>query len=426
MESQLLEIEPYQFELNAEAIERAREVVRRTWRYEPVDHVPVSIDIGPECGTTIVAALRHREHWFSSSVRRIERSLRVLLDDYVPWVGPPWAGFFAVPVMLGAPLWWEDDPNAWPAIRDPLVREIDGLALLPEVDPRRDGFMPEVLERLAVARDCFPEEVAVCGVDMTSPLGDVLNLMDQTLFFVSLKRHPEKIHRACQRITDIQIAVQEAALEVVDRDRLTAMSLWPIWRPEHAKVMVSDDVAGIVGPRAWVEFDKPYGERLIARFGGGLTHNCGPQHSVPYLMQDEPPTWGLNCSQRYSRENLPALREELGRRAEERLGRRGHLEVMFERHVALDDMVTGFRELADVLAPDVVAIPYCQVPADGSVGDDELTAFCRAMRARRRRRISSSDLPLNMPPAMTSIQPASVARRRGVAGFMDTSLASHN
>lgn len=379
--SSTIDIEPQTFDIDHEAVRRARETVRRVWRYEPVDHVPVLIDIGPECGTTIRAALRHREHWFSSSVRRIERSLRVLPDDYVPWVGPPWAGFFAVPVMLGATLWWEKDPDAWPAIRDPLVKRVEQLAELPEVDPWQHGFMPEVLERLAIARDCFPEEVAVCGVDMTSPLGDVLNLMDQTLFFVSLKRDPEAIHAACERVAAVQVAVQEAALEIVEQKRMAALSLWPIWRPEDAKVLVSDDVAGIVGPRAWVEFDKPYAERLIAHFGGGMTHNCGPQHSIPHLMQDEPPTWGLNCSQRYSREDLPALRDELGGTSEERLGRRGHLEVMFERHVALDDMVKGFRDLADALAPDVVAIPYCQVPADGSVSDDEITAFYRAMRS---------------------------------------------
>jgi len=381
-EAERIEIEPQVFDLDPGTVETAKETMRRVWRYEEVDHIPILIDLGPECGESIVAALRDRGAWFASSVRRIERSLRVLPDDYVPWVGPPWAGFFAVPAMFGAALWWEDDPNAWPAIRDPLVKEVGGLYELPAADPHRDGFMPEVLARLGIARDCFPADVCICGVDMTSPLGDVLNLMDQTLFFVSLKRHPEAVHHACELVTETQIAVQEAALEVVgERERFAALSLWPIWRPEHAKVLVSDDVAGIVGPVVWERFDKPYADRLTARFGGGLTHNCGPQHSSRLLMQDDPPTYGLNCSLRYSRDDLATLRQELGRRAEERLGRRGHLEVMFERHLPLADMVAGFRELAAALAPDVVAVPYCQLPADGSLGDEEITSFYRAMRA---------------------------------------------
>jgi hypothetical protein len=42
--------------------------------------------------------------------------------------------------------------------------------------------------------------------------------------------------------------------------------------------------------------------------------------------------------------------------------------------------VSGFRDLAEQLAPEVVAIPYCQVLTDGSVIDEEITEFYRAMR----------------------------------------------
>ena len=46
----------------------------------------------------------------------------------------------------------------------------------------------------------------------------------------------------------------------------------------------------------------------------------------------------------------------------------------------LRSVVAAFRDLAGVLAPDVVAIPYCQVASDGSVSDDELIAFGAEMR----------------------------------------------
>jgi hypothetical protein len=54
---------------------------------------------------------------------------------------------------------------------------------------------------------------------------------------------------------------------------------------------------------------------------------------------------------------------------------------MFERDMPLREVVAGFRQLAAELAPDVVAIPYCQVPADGSVSDEELMGFHAALRA---------------------------------------------
>ena len=216
---------------------------------------------------------------------------------------------------------------------------------------------------------------------MMSPLGDVMDLMDQTLFFVSLKRHPEAILHACDVVTRAQLAVQDAALAVMgDVERLAAMSHWPTWRPEFAKSIVSDDIAGLLSPAVYERFDMPFTDRLIERYGGGLLHICGPHPSARLYMHDHPPTYGVNCSVRYSRDNLATLKEELGAKAEQRLGRRGHLEVMWERGVALDDMINGFREIADRLAPDVVAMPYCQVLTDGSVRDDEIREFCATMR----------------------------------------------
>jgi hypothetical protein len=53
---------------------------------------------------------------------------------------------------------------------------------------------------------------------------------------------------------------------------------------------------------------------------------------------------------------------------------------MFERDMSLRSVVVAFRDLAEALAPDVVAIPYCQVASDGSVSDDEIGAFGVAMR----------------------------------------------
>jgi hypothetical protein len=347
-----------------------------------VDHVPVTVDLSPACGETVRGTHTETERWFASAVRRVRWSLELLGDDYIPLVEPPWLAYHTVAAMFGAGLWWAQDPNEMPGIRQPLVTEVGQLWELPDPDPRRDGFMPEVLRRLACARECFPEHIALGGVDMMSPLGDVMDLMEQTLFFVSLKRHPEAILHACDVVTRVQIAAQDAAIEAAGGvDRFGGLSNWPSWRPEWAKVIVADDIAGLVGPAVYERFDLPFTNRLIARYGGGLLHVCGPNPSARLYLHDDPPTYGANGSFRYSHADFAVLREELGRRAEERLGRRGHLEMMWERGVPLDDMLRGFREVAGFFAPDVLVLPYCQIVPDGSVSDAEVRAFCTSMRA---------------------------------------------
>jgi hypothetical protein len=374
-------IEAIEFALDPAAVEGARELTRRAWRYREVDCVPVIVDLGPECDESVRDVLLEDEAWFNSGVRRIERSLRLLQDDYIPVFEPPWAGYFSTPAILGAELWWEDDPDSWPAVKSPPIRDLDALAALEPPEVASSPHFMRILARLAVARDCLPQTVALGGVDMMSPLGDLQGIMDQTLMFLSMKRHPDALHRACEVITATQEAVQEATLEAVGGEgRLAGLSNWPIWRPEGAKVLVTDDVAGLLSPAMYEVFDKPYGDRLLRRYGGGLRHVCGPHPALSLYMTADPPVHGLNCAYRFSREVLAALKEEMGPRAQEACGRRGHLEVMFERDMPLSRVVEAFRDLADALAPDVVAMPYCQVASDGSVSDDEIAAFGAQMR----------------------------------------------
>ena len=267
--------------------------------------MPVIVDLGPECDESVQGVLLEDEAWFNSGVRRIERSLRLLQDDYIPVFEPPWAGYFSTPAMLGAELWWEEDPDSWPAVKSPPVRDLDALGRLEPPDVASSPHFMRILARLAVARDCLPPSVAVGGVDMMSPLGDLQGIMDQSLLFVAMKRAPEAIHRACDVITATQEAVQDATLGVVgDESRLAALSNWPIWRPEGAKVLVTDDVAGLLSPAVYEAFDKPYGDRLLRRYGGGLRHVCGPHPALSLYMTEDPPVHGLNCAFRFSRKSL--------------------------------------------------------------------------------------------------------------------------
>ena len=377
-----LDIEPHIFDVDPAVVERRKEHLRRVWRYEPVDHIPIQVDLSPACGETVRDSQLDERAWFSSAVRRIEWSLALLPDDYIPLAEPPWLGFYTVPKMMGAALWWSDDPNAFPGIREPLVREIEQIYELREGDPHRDGVLPEALNRLRIAAACFPPAVSLGGIDATSPLGDVMEIMDQTLFFVSLKRWPEAIHHACELVLRTELAVQEAVLAAVgDAARLAAVGNWPTWRPESAKVLVTDDIASLLSPSVFERFDQPYTDRLFQRWGAGLLHVCGPNPAVRHYLRERPLVEGHNCSCRFSRGDFAALKEELGPKAEAERGRRGHLEVMWERGVPLAQQVAEFREVADFFAPDVAAIPYCQIVPDGSVSGEEITRFYGDMRA---------------------------------------------
>ena len=88
-ETQRVPIGPQSFEIEPDNVERLKEETRRVWRHECVDHIPVTVDLSPVCGETVRDAHLDTDAWFSSAVRHIRWSLRVLPDDYIPLVRPP-------------------------------------------------------------------------------------------------------------------------------------------------------------------------------------------------------------------------------------------------------------------------------------------------------------------------------------------------
>ena len=210
---------PVAFDLDPLAVAAAREAVRRAWRYEEVDAVPFTVDLYPAVGETLRDVLLDDEAWFSCGVRRIERSLRTIGADYIPLFEPPWTAYYTLPAVLGAQLWWEDDPTPGRRSRRrwrPTPGRCSSCGSRTSVEA---AHIPRTLERLRIAAACLPPEVAIGGMDMMSPFGDVQAVTDQTKFFMALKREPEAIHHACRLVTRLQVALQDAAVEAVGDER---------------------------------------------------------------------------------------------------------------------------------------------------------------------------------------------------------------
>jgi hypothetical protein len=96
-------------------------------------------------------------------------------------------------------------------------------------------------------------------------------------------------------------------------------------------------------------FSRPYNNRILQRWPGGRIHNCGPHPSLELYLDHEPPLNGLNCSFRYTRGELTKIRNAFRGR--------GIVEFMFDNGENLGEIIRGYGEIAEGLAPDVVGIP---------------------------------------------------------------------
>ncbi len=355
--------------IDHQAVERHKQLLRDLWDYRRVDHIPVIFKPAWTFGYTDREATEDGEIQLEVNVRTIERSLRIIPDDYIPWARI-WCGYMTLATMFGAQVHWTDDPAQPPGVRAPLIDEID------QVDRLRrpglaDGLMPENLRRLRRHADVLPRDVYLTGIDAGGPLNTCKDLVETNLLYTALYDHPEAMHRLLELVTDVQLDVYRAVVEAAGGiARMTSVDFDTIWAPERYKGFVSDDVCATIGPDLFREFALPYNSRLFAAWGSGLLHNCGPHPSRNLYPEHRPRLKGLHLAYKYSQRDFPALRQILAGW--------GVIHIVLDNEPTKEEMLSSFRSSMEMLAPDVIGVPVCIL--DNSWSDEDVTALYWDMR----------------------------------------------
>ena len=351
-------------------VERQKQLRRDLWDYRRVDHVPVVFWPSWTFGYTPREATEDGDIQLEVNVRTIERSLRIIPDDYIPWARI-WCGYMTIATMFGAEVYWSDDPAQPPGVAAPLVHEIEDVFRLGRPDMGA-GLMPENLRRLRQHAAMLPKDVHLAGIDAGGPLNTCKDLVETNLLYTALYDHPEAMHHLLGLVTDVQLdvyrAVEAAAGGV---ERMTSIDFDTVWAPERYRGFVGDDVCATIGPDLFREFGLPYNSRLFEPWGSGLLHNCGPHPSRNIYLDHDPKLKGLHVAYRYSRRDFPALREILAGW--------GVIHIVLDNELTPEAMLSSFRSSMEALAPDVIGVPVCIV--DDSWSDEDVTALYWEMRS---------------------------------------------
>jgi len=330
-------------------LERRRERVRRAWAYRRVDHLPLGFLLEDTGGHTLRELCQDGGLQLEANLRSIDRLLRLLPDDYLP-AARLWPGYMTIATMFGLCPHWAEDPLQPPGVSEHPIRDLRQVYELSAPDPRRDGLMPFLLSWTREFARVLPPEVYLAGPDLGGPLNTAKDLFETNLLFTSFYDDPRALRHFLELAAEVQIACyREVIAAAGGLHRLTCIDFDPLWAPEGHKGFVSDDVCAGLSPEHFAEFSRPYNSRILRQWPGGRLHNCGPHPAAEHYLGHDPPLNGLNCSFRYTRGDLPRLREAFRGR--------GIVELMFDNGETAVQIVGGFEEALGALAPEVVAIP---------------------------------------------------------------------
>lgn len=130
--------------------------------------------------------------------------------------------------------------------------------------------------------------------DFQGPM-DVLELLWGSEIFVAFVDEPETVHRLLTLITDFYIAALKRWFVIVPPMDASVSCHWGMIQP--GQVMIRDDSAMNLPPAYFEEFIKPYDERILKEFGGGVIHACGRVDHWSTFLAGMKDLRGFNMSQ---------------------------------------------------------------------------------------------------------------------------------
>ncbi len=225
--------------------------------------------------TDPAAMVAYQEQGFLAHLAQVD-------DDTMPYF-MPWFGTGVLASGFGCEIRISPEPGSDPAVASPCVTSPHQAAHLKLPDPKRDGWMPRVLDTIDYART--HSDLPVGLTDMQGPL-DTLGLMcGQAQLYQWMYREPQMVHELFDLVTRAFIEWVKAQKEHIGEPLTSSNGLQGVWSPEGVGIWESDDDLVLIDARLYGEFVAPQVGRIFEAFGGGSVHFCGSGlHQIDNLL----------------------------------------------------------------------------------------------------------------------------------------------
>jgi hypothetical protein len=164
--------------------------------------------------------------------------------------------------------------------------------------------------------------------------------------------NPEAMTHLVNLLTDLSIAQRDVLNEAAGGiENVTTVEWGEKWIPERKKGYVSCDLAAMYSPKDFKKYAMPANNKSFKKYGGGLIHNCMPHPSVDLYLKHEPEISGLSC-------DAWDLDDTTLQKIKESFKRKAILSVELRITDSLDSVTYDYERIMEILASNVIAIPY--------------------------------------------------------------------
>ena len=343
-------------EFDPSEIERRKQLVRDLFAGRPLNHVPVYLTVpNPRPRWSIREQFLDAEKQWEEAIAGARLTWRHVPEgDVVPAVRPD-VGCSALATAFGAELYWGDDPRQTCGVQRPVLLDVREAWDL-ESPPADAGQLAEGTARVHLFAERGEGLVSVSLLDMAGGLNVAMDLLGGDRLYPALVEEPEAVECLLGKIQRLFLAAIDAQVAAAGGEgRITCTDFPEYWLPEGRKGHASDDISANISPALYDRFSRPFHDMVFRRHGGGGLHNCGPNPCLEGYLSHRPPPRSLDLALPYSRGDLPRMKRLLRKRA---------FLYLSGFPAGPAEAIRAYREIVDILAPEVIAIAHVVVPLD--------------------------------------------------------------
>ncbi len=279
--------------IDIEHVEHTRLLQKRTFKFEPVEHIPTVIeypvpeDEWPDYG--FMEIFEDREKMLLHELRGVYIGAK-LQDDRLYGIRSNY-GTGIIASMFGCKTAAFEDslPTASPVSREELAQILDS-----GIPKLHAGILGRALEPVAYFRETlqpYPKLSRVVGSQILDTQGpfDNASLIWGSEVFLAFYDDPEKLRQLMQLITETTLAVVREHRRI---DGCFLREHGDVWNYLGGLCLRNDSSINLSGEQ-YVEFVRPYDMQLLREFGGWI-HFCGRAHQWWEKLLDIPNLKGIN------------------------------------------------------------------------------------------------------------------------------------
>jgi len=348
-----------------EELVRRKDLYRRLWQGRPVERIPLDVRVSAPTPYSTQEQFRDGEKQLETALASTMATWEhVPSSDAIPALRPD-VGCSCLASAFGAEYYWDENPRQTPGVKGKIITDLEKqVDTLPIPDPDRDGWLPEGMNRIRRFAQAGEGFMPVSLLDAAGGLNVAADLMGMTELLMAVYDSPQALHHLLDKIQALYAATIRAGISAAGgEENITTTDFEDLWYPEGFKGHVSDDISANFGPEIYAEFSAPYHARIFKEFGPGGLHNCGPNPCHAAYVAHELSPRSVDLSDAFSHDDMPMFKKSFKQKA-----------FIYLFWAGQNDPVEWFREIMELMAPDVIVVPVFYL------GANDAEAICRKLR----------------------------------------------